>query len=78
MSSKQYYRLFMIIGAITLAAILGSFIGVYALFWAYDRLGFWLYIYLGIAFLVVILILYLSDLRQKKQKDKFPEPEIAD
>lgn len=81
MSARSLYKVFLIAGLIVLASILGGFLGVYVLFQAVSTYGFWFYLVAGGAFVCVIVVLYVYDIRKEKKRGIASElemPEQAD
>lgn len=78
MAQRSYYRLFLIIGVISLVAVLGGFIGVYLLFWALSVYGVWVYVSIGIVILGLCVIWYIIESHKEKQVEPPAEPDTAD
>jgi uncharacterized membrane protein len=78
MSTRSLYKVFLIAGLIVLAGILGGFLGVYALFQAIGAYGGWFYLVAGGAFVCVIVVLYIYDIRKEKKSGITSEPEMPE
>jgi hypothetical protein len=78
MSARSLYKVFLIAGLIVLASILGGFLGVYVLFQAVSTYGFWFYLVAGGAFVCVIVILYVYDIRKEKKRGIASELEMPE
>jgi len=78
MSARSLYKVFLIAGLIVLASILGGFLGVYVLFHAVSTYGFWFYLVAGGAFVCVIVVLYVYDIRKEKKRGIASELEMPE
>jgi hypothetical protein len=78
MSARSLYKVFLIAGLIVLASILGGFLGVYVLFQAVSTYGFWFYLVAGGAFVCVIVVLYVYDIRKEKKRGIASELEMPE
>jgi zinc transporter ZupT len=76
MSTRSLYKVFLIAGLIVLAGILGGFLGVYVLFQAVSAYGVWFYLVAGGAFVFVIVVLYVYDIRKEKRSGIASESEM--
>ena len=68
----------MIIGVISLVAVLGAFIGVYVLFWALNAYGVWTYVFIGVVIVAVALVFYILESHRERGREISHKSEIIE